>query len=338
MRTLIFLTYLTTSTFVFAQEQSVKPGINDSFKAPVAKEFVERFEKEGREVYDHREEIIQKAHFEPGMVVADVGAGTGLFTRLIAKEVGSEGRVIAVDIAKEFVDHVVATSREEGLSNVTGKVCKPDSVDLPEESVDAVFICDTYHHFEFPYKTMRSIFRALKPQGRVILVEFHREEGKSTDWILGHIRAGQDVFVKEIKTSGFDVLGEEKFLETSYFMIFQKADHITKRGHTTDAIETIRELVQEKSALMIDVREPKEWEAGHLKDAQLFPLSDMQTRYSRGTIDELELPKDQIIYIHCKAGIRAMTAAQMLRELGYDARACEEGYEDLVKFGFDSAE
>ena len=334
LRYLTLLIVLTASQHGWAQEASVKPGINDPFKSPNVKEFVERFEKEGREVYDHRVEIINAAGFKSGMTVADVGAGTGLFTRLIAKQIGEKGSVIAVDIAKEFVDHVVASSREIGLNNVTGKVCLPDFVDLPEESVDAVFICDTYHHFEFPYKTMRSIHRALKPRGRVVLVEFHRIEGKSSDFILGHLRAGQDVFVNEIKLSGFDVVSEEKFLDTSYFMIFERAEHVTDRGHTTDSLTAAQQLIKDKTAIMIDVREQNEWDAGHLEAAQLYPLSDLQTRELRGTVDELDLPKDQIIYIHCKAGVRAMTAAKLLRNLGYDARACKEGYADLVKFGF----
>jgi predicted methyltransferase len=94
---------------------------------------------------------------------------------------------------------------------------------LPEQSVDFAFICDTYHHFEFPLKTMASIHKALKPGGLVVVIDFHRIEGKSREWVLGHVRAGQEVFTKEIEQSGFRTAGEEKgLLQENYFARFVK--------------------------------------------------------------------------------------------------------------------
>ncbi len=202
VRSSILVGVLSLSSLVFAQENSVKPGINDSFQDPNASQYVERFEREGREVYDQREKIIEACEIKPGMVIADVGAGTGLFTRLLSKVTGDEGKVYAVDIAENFIEHITELAEKEGLTNVEGVVCKPDFVNLPPNSVDLVYICDTYHHFEFPYKTMASIHRALKPNGRVVLVEFAREEGKSSEWIMGHVRAGQEVFTQEVMDSG----------------------------------------------------------------------------------------------------------------------------------------
>jgi FkbM family methyltransferase len=205
-----------------AQEKSVRPGINKPFEDPDVKEFVGKFETESREIYAERKEILEKCRLKEGMAVADVGAGTGLFTRLFAEAVGKEGRVYAVDIAPKFIEHIEKTCKEAGLKNVKGVVCKPDSVGLEDGSVDLVFICDTYHHFEFPNKTMASIHRALRPGGRVVLIDFHRIEGKSSDWVLGHVRAGQEVFVKEIESAGFKQVGEEKFLKENYFVRFEK--------------------------------------------------------------------------------------------------------------------
>ncbi len=205
-----------------AQEKSVRPGINKPFEDPDVKEFVGKFETESREIYARRKDILDKCQLKGGMAVADVGAGTGLFTRLFAEAVGKEGRVYAVDIAPKFVEHVEKTCKELGFKNVKGVVCKPDSVGLEEGSVDLVFICDTYHHFEFPQKTMASIHRALRPGGRVVLIDFHRVEGKSSDWVLGHVRAGQEVCVKEIESAGFKVVGEEKVLKENYFVRFEK--------------------------------------------------------------------------------------------------------------------
>ena len=120
--------------------------------------------------------------------------------------------------------HVEDSAHKSGLTNVVGVVCKPDSVNLPEESVDVVFICDTYHHFEFPTKTMKSIRRALRPGGEVILIDFERIEGVSREWIFGHVRAGQEVFTKEIQTAGFELVAEVEVegLEENYVLHFKR--------------------------------------------------------------------------------------------------------------------
>jgi len=213
------------SQSVFAQEKSVRPGINDPFRKPDVRQFVERFEHEGREVYDHRMEIVQACQLKPGMVVADIGAGTGLFTRLFAEKVGPTGLVYAVDISREFVDHIQQTARDAGLTNVRGVVCRDDDVLLQEKSIDLAFICDTYHHFEYPQRTMASLHRALRPGGQLILVDFHRIEGVSSEWVLGHVRAGKEVFVREIEQAGFRVVEEKPdLLKESYFVRFEKVD------------------------------------------------------------------------------------------------------------------
>lgn len=206
-----------------AQEQSVRPGINDSFRDPNVKDFVGRFEVESREVFAHRKAIVAACEVKPGQTVADIGAGTGLFTRLFAEAVGKEGRVIAVDIAQKFLDHIRETSREEGFKNIDTLLCKADSTELPRESVDLAFVCDTYHHFEFPKKTLASVYQALKPGGKMILIDFRREEGKSSEWTLSHVRAGQEVFEREITGSGLRKVGEIRdLLKENYFVLFEK--------------------------------------------------------------------------------------------------------------------
>jgi len=207
-----------------AQEKSVKPGINDSFRDPNPKEFLGRFEVESREVFARRKEIVAACQIQPGQTVADIGAGTGLFTRMFSEAVGDTGRVIAIDIAQKFLDHVLTTSRDAGQKNVETLLCKADSTELPANTVDVAFICDTYHHFEFPLKTMTSLHRALKPGGRVILIDFRRVEGTSTDWVMEHVRAGQEVFEAEIVKSGFREVREERdTLKENYFVVFEKA-------------------------------------------------------------------------------------------------------------------
>jgi ubiquinone/menaquinone biosynthesis C-methylase UbiE/intracellular sulfur oxidation DsrE/DsrF family protein len=208
---------------VAAQDKSVKPGINDPFKNPDVEKYAKTFEGESREVYALREKVLAACGVKPGMVVADIGAGTGLYTRLFAKAVGPHGQVYAVDIAPKFLEHVQKTCRDAGLKNVTPVLCNPDAVDLPPDSVDLAYICDTYHHFEFPEKTMLSLYRAVKPGGRVAVIDFHRVPGKSSDWVMGHVRAGQEVFEKEIGSVGFEKTDEVKdLLKENYFVIFTK--------------------------------------------------------------------------------------------------------------------
>jgi predicted methyltransferase len=210
---------------LLAQQKSVNPGINKTFESPVVSEFVERFEKEGRDAFDHRNEILTALGLKPGMAVADVGAGTGLFTRMLSRAVGESGKVYAVDISDEFVEHIERMAREQKAKNIVGIVCTPDSAALPPASIDLAFICDTYHHFEYPHKTMRSIHKALRPKGQVVLIDFHRVEGKSSDWIMSHVRAGQQVFAKEITDAGFKEVDEKKdLLKESYFLRFVKVE------------------------------------------------------------------------------------------------------------------
>jgi len=206
----------------FGQEKSVRPGINDAFKNPDVKHFTEVFETESREIFAKRKEIFSACKIKPGMAAADIGAGTGLFTLLFAAEVGDQGKLYAVDIAPKFIEHIEKLCKEKGIKNVVTILCKPDSAELPPNSVDLVFICDTYHHFEFPFKTMTSIHRALRPEGRVVLVDFKRIQGVSSDWVMNHVRAGQETFTQEIESTGFKVVEEPKILKENYCLVFKK--------------------------------------------------------------------------------------------------------------------
>lgn len=219
----LLLVSFALTTPVLGQEKSVKPGINDSFRDPKVDEFVERFEVESREVYAKRDEIVKALQIAPGSTIADVGAGTGLFTQLFAKAVGEKGSVIAVDIAQNFLDHIAASCKEKKIGNVVGILCTSEDSKLPENSVDAVYICDTYHHFEFPLKTMKSIHKAMRPGAKLFVIDFIRIEGKSSDWTLNHVRAGQEVFEKEILSCGFQKVGERsELLKENYFLVFEK--------------------------------------------------------------------------------------------------------------------
>jgi len=205
------------------QEASVKPGVNDSFSHPNVAQFVERFEREGREVYDKRREIVEAAGIHSGWTVADIGAGTGLFEPLLSRAVGPRGKVYAVDISAEFLEHIAERARAGHLENVTTILATDRSSNLSPRSIDLAFLCDVYHHFEYPQHTLESIREALRPGGEMVVIDFDRVAGKSSPWILKHMRAGKETFIREIETAGFRMVEEKQgLLETSYFLRFRK--------------------------------------------------------------------------------------------------------------------
>jgi 3-mercaptopyruvate sulfurtransferase SseA/precorrin-6B methylase 2 len=252
---------------VGAQEKSVRPGINKPFENPDVRDFVGIFEAESREIFARRKEIVAACGLRPGMAVADVGAGTGLFTRLFAREVGPRGKVYAVDIAPKFIEHIEKTCKEADIANVTGVVCAADSVKLPPESIDRAFICDTYHHFEFPFRTMASIHRALRPGGRVIVIDFHRIFGKSRAWVLLHVRAGQEVVVKEIESSGFKKVAEEKLLQENYFVVFEKVPAGKEPGTMLIQPEQLQKDLKRAGLRLLDTQPQADYARGHIPGA-----------------------------------------------------------------------
>lgn len=207
-------------------EQSVKPGINEKFLDPELKvdEWLQRFEVESRETFHERHKVVEACGIKEGMKIADIGAGTGLYTRLFSEATGPEGWVYAIEISGPFLKHIVARAQQEGQENISAILSPENSVPLPPDSLDMAFICDTYHHFEFPKGTMSSLARALKKGGTLVVIDFERIEGKSSEWIMGHVRAGQAVFRKEIEESGLTYVEDVKIegFKENYFMRFRK--------------------------------------------------------------------------------------------------------------------
>jgi ubiquinone/menaquinone biosynthesis C-methylase UbiE len=141
-----------------------------------------------------------------------------------AREVGPAGRVYAVDIVPAFVKHIDQRARELGLPQVEARLCAQDDVQLPAGSIDIAFVCDVYHHFEFPRSSLESVHAALRPGGELVVIDFVRVPGVSREWILQHVRAGQEVFTSEIEAAGFELVEEVAVegLEENYFLRFRK--------------------------------------------------------------------------------------------------------------------
>jgi predicted methyltransferase len=211
---------------------AASPEINKKFIDPKLdpEEWVARFEGESREVFNARQAILAAVNLKPGSAVADIGAGTGLFTALFAKDVGHEGWVYAVDVSPRFIEFIADRAAKTGLANITPVLCTEHSTNLPPACIDAAYVCDTYHHFEHPADTLASIRRALRPGGRLVIVDFVREPGVSTEWTLGHVRAGQAVVTKEIEVAGFKQLPQPNVpgLHENYLLIFEKTEPTAK--------------------------------------------------------------------------------------------------------------
>jgi rhodanese-related sulfurtransferase len=107
--------------------------------------------------------------------------------------------------------------------------------------------------------------------------------------------------------------------------------------HTKDSLDTVKERLKDKSAVLVDVREEKEWDDGHIQDAKLMPLSKLKKEAEAEKLTK-DLSKKKIVYCHCAAGARALTAADILKKQGYDVRPLKPGYNDLLKAGFQKAE
>ncbi len=106
--------------------------------------------------------------------------------------------------------------------------------------------------------------------------------------------------------------------------------------HTTDSLDKVKANLKDKKAVLLDVRDKDEWDAGHLADATLVPLVKLR---KAETADELlkNVPKDKIVYTHCALGKRALDAGEILKAKGYDVRPLSAGYDELVKQGFEKA-
>jgi ubiquinone/menaquinone biosynthesis C-methylase UbiE len=221
---LLYLLALLLSTGpLAAQSQSVRPGINRNFEQPNWQQWVNTFERPGREVYERRAAIVAASAVRPGMEVADIGAGTGLFTRLFARAVSPGGTVYAVDISETFVENILRTCREQGLDNVQGIVNTHHDTGLADASIDLAFVTDTYHHFEYPQDMLASIRRALRAGGRLILIDFRRDPSISSRWVMSHVRGNRNEVIREVQSAGFRLMNDRPLLRTNYFLEFRKS-------------------------------------------------------------------------------------------------------------------
>lgn len=176
-------------------------------------------ERPSREVTEQPKQVVDALDLKPTDVVADIGAGTGYFSFRISPRV-PEGKVLAVDIQPEMIDIMNFLKKENNVTNVEpilGSVTDPN---LPDESVDLALMVDAYHEFEYPREVMEGVVRSLKPGGRVVLVEYRRENPFIP--IKALHKMTQNQARKEMKAVGLQWLETKSFLPEQHLMVFEK--------------------------------------------------------------------------------------------------------------------
>lgn len=133
-------------------------------------------ERPERDEEEHTEKLVGQLRAKPGDVVADIGCGTGYFSRRVAKKCSPGGRVLAVDIQPEMLDLLTNSMAAAGVTNVVPVLGTITDPNLPPASVDLAFMVDVYHELDYPFEMMQAIVKSLKPGGRVVLVEFRGED------------------------------------------------------------------------------------------------------------------------------------------------------------------
>ncbi len=209
----------------FGVSTSVRPGINESYLGATEKDmgdWEERLEGESREVVQSRSALVALLGLEGGDVVADVGAGTGLFAGQLSDLVGAAGRVYAIDIAPQFLAHVRGKIAASGRSNVVFHLAGAKHIGLPPDAgVDVAFMCNVYHHVEYPGAYMPTLGAAMRPDGVLWVIDFKRIEGVTDPGILRHVRAGQEQVTEEITAAGFVLEESVDLLEENYILKFR---------------------------------------------------------------------------------------------------------------------
>lgn len=133
-------------------------------------------ERQERDREERTDLLMEALMLKPGMVVADIGAGTGYLSRRMAPAVMPGGKVWAVDVQPEMISLLQAGAKRSGLTQIEARISAVDDVNLPASSVDLAVMVDVYHELSHPYEVMATILKALKPGGRIVFVEYKAED------------------------------------------------------------------------------------------------------------------------------------------------------------------
>ncbi len=176
--------------------------------------------RETRVEEEQPDKMLDALKIKAGDVVADVGAGVGYTTEKIARRVGQTGKVLATDVQPEMIAMLKDRMKAAGLSNVTPILCTQRDTKLPDAGVDLVIMVDVYHEATNPELLLRGLHKAIKPGGRMVLVEFRAEDPEvpirpEHKMTLAQVR-------KEVEPQGFKFIDSLEFLPWQHLIIFER--------------------------------------------------------------------------------------------------------------------
>ena len=176
-------------------------------------------ERTDREKEEAPSKAIALLELAPDAVLADIGAGSGYYSFRIARKL-PQGKVVAVDIQPEMLDFLKAESVKLGVTNVQPHLGAIDDVKLPPASIDAALMVDAYHEFDHPVEMLASLRSALKPKGRIYLLEYRAEDDNVP--IKPHHKMTEVQARKEFEAAGFRFVVNKPDLPWQHLMIFEK--------------------------------------------------------------------------------------------------------------------
>lgn len=180
-----------------------------------------------REARQKPRELVAALDLKAGMAVVDLGTGAGFMLPYLSQAVGAEGTVIAEDIQQDFLDKARAKSDQDHLRNIRFVLGTDKDPHLTPGAADLILVLDAYHHFDYPDRMLAKLAEALKPGGRVALVEYYKRRGAmgttDPDRPLTHIRLDADAVVNEVEANGFRLLKRQDHIPGSqYLAIFAR--------------------------------------------------------------------------------------------------------------------
>ena len=173
-----------------------------------------------REDQERPEVVLDAMDLRQGDVIADLGAGSGYFTFRLADRVGKRGKVLAVDIQDEMLATIQRRAAAQGITNVEEVKSTPTNPRLPAASVDAVLMVDVYHELAYPFEVMTGVRAALKPGGRVVFVEYRKEDPAVPIKVVHKMSVDQ--LTKEMDAVGLVRVRTVESLPSQHIVIFQK--------------------------------------------------------------------------------------------------------------------
>jgi predicted methyltransferase len=205
-----------------AEHPGAAPGVTAPRREPanvMSWEKADWLEREGRAEMEKPEVVLQALELKPGMTVAEIGAGTGFFSRRIAKAVGPTGKVYAEDIQPQMLDRLRQYTSKEDIQNVVPVLGTETDPRLPAHGVDRVLLVDVYHEFQKPEPMLAAIRDGLAPGGTVVLVEY-RLEGDTASHINSKHRMSVEQVLQEWTAAGFTLVRRDETLPSQHLFVF----------------------------------------------------------------------------------------------------------------------